>query len=63
MHQVQQTGDLEAAPDGFTYFGSLPEVFDEENDDLMPSHDNPGQNKGIVVNDFVIPSRTQQSAE
>ena len=62
---MEQPGDIEAAPDGFSYFGSMAEVFDEESEDLMPSHENAGLggSKAMIVNDFVIPSRNSQSAE
>ena len=56
---MEQPGDIEAAPDGFSYFGSMAEVYDEKSEDIMPSHENTGLggNKATIVNDFVIPSR------
>lgn len=56
--------NLDGAPDGFTFFGTLSDIQEndfEGEDDLRPSHDK-GDNL-LVVNDFVIPSRNQQSAE
>ena len=49
--------DIEAAPDGFTYFGSLAEVYDEYDED-QPTQDNKNP-QPLVVNDFMIPSRNQ----
>lgn len=55
--------------DGFTYFGSMTHVFENANDG-QPQHEEVGyQNmdtyngRNIVVNDFVIPSRNQESAD
>ena len=54
--------------DGFTYFGSLIHMVEHANDG-QPQHEEAGypnenQNfKNVVVNDFVIPSRNQESAE
>ena len=39
MHQQVSHNDIEAAPDGFTYFGSMAEVYDEDQED-MPTTDN-----------------------
>lgn len=56
------------APDGFTYFGTLADVYESdingEEEDLMPSQDH-GQSpsEGIIVNDIVIPPRNPQGAE
>jgi len=51
-------------PDGFTYFGSLPEISEGDHEDLMPTQDNNAEPpRSIVVNDFVIPSRSQQTME
>jgi len=53
-------------PDGFTFFGTLADIQenDQEEDDMRPSHDTDQKERNlIIVNDFVIPSRNQQSAE
>jgi|TARA_B110000285_G_C14916612_1_gene510544 hypothetical protein len=57
MHQQMNHDDIEAAPDGFTYFGSLAEVYDEYNEE-QPTQDNKNP-QPLVVNDFMIPSRNQ----
>ena len=56
MHQQISHDEIEAAPDGFTYFGSLAEVYDDYEDQPTQDNKNP---QPIVVNDFMIPSRNQ----
>ena len=54
------------APDGFTYFGCLPEVVEGDTEDMMPmqeSQTNKQQQQYRVVNDFVIPNRNQETCE
>jgi hypothetical protein len=55
--------------DGFTYFGSMTHVYENVNDG-QPQHEevdhldnNNFNSRQIVVNDIVIPSRSQESAE
>ena len=55
--------------DGFTYFGSMLHVYENMNDG-QPQHEeqdymeqNNFNSRQIVVNDIVIPSRNQESAE
>lgn len=53
------------APDGFTFFGSMPDVYEMDQIDQTPTNDQVNDQKmnSIIVNDFVIPSRNQQTAE
>lgn len=54
------------APDGYTYFGSLPDVYPDDEDQMYNDEDLDAQRENmpsIVVNDFIIPSRNPQSAE
>jgi hypothetical protein len=65
LHQTCSPGDIEGAPDGFSYFGNFKDVYEEHGEDIMPSHENTGydESRPLIVNDFVIPSRNPQQGE
>ena len=51
------------ANDGYTYFGSMNYVIENQFDG-QPHHDeNDPNGKRVIVNDFVIPSRNQEASE
>lgn len=65
-YKQQNDQSLEGPPDGFTFFGTLADIVENEydEDEMKPSRDSDEQQQNyIVVNDFVIPSRNAQSAE